>query len=44
MSGHDFDALCGLSVDVEAGVAGGGGEYLVATGFGWTNDVILKMF
>lgn len=29
--------------DVETGLAGGGGEYPVATGFGWTNGVTLQM-
>ncbi|QQV78979.1 alpha,alpha-trehalase TreA [Sphingomonas aliaeris] len=29
--------------DVETGLAGGGGEYAVATGFGWTNGVTLEM-
>ncbi len=29
--------------DVETGLAGGGGEYPVATGFGWTNGVTLEM-
>ncbi|KQS02353.1 trehalase [Sphingomonas sp. Leaf357] len=37
-TGHLFEKY-----DVEAGVAGGGGEYVVATGFGWTNGVTLKM-
>jgi len=28
---------------VETGEAGGGGEYPVATGFGWTNGIVLEM-
>lgn len=28
---------------VETGKAGGGGEYAVATGFGWTNGIVLEM-
>jgi alpha,alpha-trehalase len=27
----------------EIGVAGGGGEYTVQTGFGWSNGVLLEL-
>lgn len=33
-------ALCKL-LDMPAGISGGGGEYAVQTGFGWTNGVML---
>jgi alpha,alpha-trehalase len=37
-TGHLFEKY-----QVETGEAGGGGEYPVATGFGWTNGIVLEM-